>query len=192
MTTPNLEQCRRGGQARIARLREQLQTQGLTLSDYQREIRARVSSEACRANGAKGAAATLARHGYAALHAKVVAYRLAHPSEPERRMIAILDDLGYHYEREYSPFNDEAHRFLTVDFFLRGFGKFGKAIEVNGKVHSGETLFNPDGRRPRAEAEKLAAIRQAGIPVLVIEARELVDGERVASRVRQFLTGAER
>ena len=89
---------RRGGLARMKRLRERLEAEGRTLSDYQREIRGHVSSDACRRNGARGAAATLAKHGYAALHEKVIAWRLAHPSEPERQVMAILDELGLAYE----------------------------------------------------------------------------------------------
>lgn len=186
MTTFNADQCRRGGKARMARLRERLQAQGLSLSDYQRQIRARVSAEACRSNGAKGAAATLAKHGYAALHAKVVAYRLAHPSRPERQVMALLDELDLSYQREYEPFTGGPWQYTTLDFFLPGFGCCGKAIQVNGKVHNGEALFNPDGQRPQREAERLAAVRQAGIPVLLLDQRDM---DVARERIGEFLTG---
>lgn len=185
------EASRRGGQARMAKLRARLEAEGRSLGDYQREIRGHVSSAACRANGAKGAAATLERHGYEFLHRKVVEYRLAHPSQPEQQMMAVLDGLGYTYEREFHPFSEGPHQYATLDFFLQGFGRLGKGILVNGKVHDGSPLFNPDGQRPAREAERLAAIQDAGIPALVIDAADLADPERVAQQVRRFLTTPE-
>jgi hypothetical protein len=55
----NKDAARRGGKARMAKLKRELRKQGLTLSDYQKGIRGKVSADACRANGRKGALATI-------------------------------------------------------------------------------------------------------------------------------------
>jgi G:T-mismatch repair DNA endonuclease (very short patch repair protein) len=180
--TTRHEASRRGGLARMAPLRAELAAQGRTLGDYQREIRAKVSPESCARNGAKGAAVTLSRHGYELLHGKVVAWRLAHPSRYEQQVMAILDRLGLAYEREAAPLAERP--FLTVDFFLPN---LRAAIEVNGEVHNGGALFDPHGQRAEGEAARLAALRDAGIAVLVIDHRELRGELQVEQCIREFM-----
>jgi very-short-patch-repair endonuclease len=181
------EAARRGGQVRMARLRERLAAEGRTLGDYQRAIRAKVSAESCARNGAKGARVTIERHGYEALHGHVVRYRLAHPSRPEQQVMAILDRLGgVAYEREAAPLVDRP--FLTVDFFLAG---LDAVIEVNGHVHDGDPLFDPGGRRAEAEAARLQALHDAGLRVLVVDHRELREEQEVEQRIRAFLQSVQ-
>lgn len=115
------ERARKAGQARAKQF----------TSDYQRWARSHVSSDSCRANGRKGAIATLQRHGKAHLIKQMIDYRLAHPSDLEKQVQGILDGLGADYQREVQidlPNGQPA----VVDFWL---DSCNLIIEVDGQVH---------------------------------------------------------
>lgn len=158
---PPLEARRRGGRTRAQQFD----------SAYQSWARSHVSSEACARNGRKGALVVLEKYGFARLHQKVRTWRLAHPSALERRVIALLAELGQqegeHYQREYEPF--ATGPIATVDF---AWPEHRLVLEVDGPVHR---LFDPDGRRGRREAERLARLREAGWRIVVLDA-EAVHG----------------
>ena len=124
--------------------------------------------------GHRGAMAYVHKYGYARLFHLCRNYRLDHPSEPERTVMAILDELGTSYEREVLPLGESV--FVAVDFALSG---QTKAIEVNGKVHYDPLFDSPQYPLTRAanDARRLQRLENAGWRVLVLDYRRLADPE---------------
>ena len=124
--------------------------------------------------GHRGAVAFARKYGYARLFHLCRRYRLDHPSEPERVVMAILAGLGLQegqdYEREALPLGEDA--FIAVDFALTG---QRKVIEVNGKVHYDPAFDHPSapGTRAANEARRLEKLQKAGWAVLVLDWRDL-------------------
>lgn len=122
-----LEARRRGGRSRAKAF----------TPAYQSWARGFVSRETSARNGRKGAQATLERYGAEFLHQRLCAWRLAHPSSPERLVIALLHELGMQegldYVREFAPLTDCPR--LAVDF---AWPERQLVLEVDGPVH---TLF---------------------------------------------------
>jgi len=117
-------------------------------SSYQREARSRVSSAACRRNGAKGAARTIELHGHVRLFEGSRQKRLENPSPLELIMIGLLNRLGLAYEREYQL----PDTLYTIDFHLTG---HNTGIEVDGPLH--------DPGKPGADERKICEERKAEI-----------------------------
>jgi hypothetical protein len=172
------EACRRGGLTRARQF----------TSESQKAARAKVSSESCVRNGAKGARATISKYGYAHFYRLARAWRLEHPSSHEQQVMAILADLGYaedqDYEREYEPFGPDCYVCVDIAFIDRKL-----AIEVNGKVHHDPLFENPNAPNTRAanEARRLAHLGKAGWRVLVIDYRERDDLDHVRRMIAAFL-----
>jgi len=139
--------------------------------------------------GHRGAVAYARKYGYGKLFHLCRRYRLEHPSEPERVVMAILDGLGLQegqdYEREAMPLGEDA--FIAVDFALTG---QRKVIEVNGKVHYDPAFDHPSapGTRAANEARRLERLQKAGWQVLTLDYRRLAgDGETVRQQITSFV-----
>jgi hypothetical protein len=170
------EAGRKGGRARAA------------LPDFQEHQRAAGKASAAvndmAALGHRGAVAYARKYGYARLFHLCRRYRLDHPSEPERVVMAILDGLGVVYEREALPLGEDA--FIAVDFALSG----QRAIEVNGKVHYDPLFDHPGypGTRAENERRRLEKLQKAGWAVLVLDWRDLAgDGETARQQIAHFV-----
>lgn len=141
--------------------------------------------------GSKGGRVTMARYGFAVLFKHWRAWKQAHPSRHESRVIDLLADLGYYdhedYERDVpgSDLISLAECAWSVDFWFAG---LKRAIEVNGEVHSTPAL-DPDGKRAQRDVTKIEILRTAGIGVLVLDHHELADAG-LTERIRAFLQGA--
>jgi hypothetical protein len=134
--------------------------------------------------GHRGAVAYARKYGYARLFHLCRRYRLDHPSEPERVVMAILDGLGVVYEREAMPLGEDT--FICVDFALSG----QRAIEVNGKVHYDPLFDHPGypGTRAENERRRLEKLQKAGWQVLTLDYRDLAcDGETARQQVINFV-----
>jgi very-short-patch-repair endonuclease len=175
------EAGRKGGKARAA------------LPDFlEHQSRAGKASAAVNdmaALGHRGAVAYARKYGYARLFHLCRRYRLDHPSEPERAVVAILAGMGLQegqdYEREAMPLGEGA--FIAVDFALAG---QRKVIEVNGKVHYDPAFDHPSapGTRAANEARRLERLQKAGWSVLVLDYRDLAcDGETARQQVINFV-----
>ena len=114
----------------------------------QRAARRRVSSESCRLNGKKGAARTIALHGYKALFEGSRRSRLANPSPCELIMMGLLKTLGLRYEREYVL----GETLYTLDFYI---AEYKLGIEVDGSIHD---PGKPDQAKRIQHAERKAAL----------------------------------
>jgi hypothetical protein len=170
------EAGRKGGRARAA------------LPDFQEHQRAAGKASAAvndmAALGHRGAVAYARKYGYARLFHLCRRYRLDHPSEPERVVMAILDGLGVVYEREALPLGEDA--FIAVDFALSG----QRAIEVNGKVHYDPLFDHPGypGTRAENERRRLEKLQRAGWQVLTLDYRHLAgDGETAKQQIASFV-----
>lgn len=106
-----------------------------------------------------------AKHGPKAAVRVVQQYRLAHPSDLEQTVIDHLDALGATYERE-AWFETGVGKVYLLDFSLPG----QRVIEVNG-VYSHSHHQERDRR-------KLAALRDAGYTVLVLNDDQVKNGVR--------------
>jgi len=134
--------------------------------------------------GHKGAVAFVRKYGYARLFHLCRRYRLAHPSQPEQVVMAILDGLGVVYEREALFLGESC--FIAVDFALTG----KRAIEVNGKVHYDPAFDRPSypGTRAENERRRLEKLQKAGWQVLTLDYRHLAgDGETARQQVASFI-----
>jgi len=181
MTEERREACRRGGKARAA------------LPDFLAHQSAAGKRSAAvndmAALGHKGAVAFARKYGYARLFRLCREWRLAHPSEPERTVMAILAGLGLQegqdYEREALPLGEDA--FIAVDFALTG---QRKVIEVNGKVHYDPAFDHPSapGTRAANEARRLERLQKAGWQVLTLDYRDVAgDGETARQQIASFI-----
>jgi hypothetical protein len=130
--------------------------------------------------GHRGAMAFIRKYGYVRLFELARKWRLRNPSRHERRVMAILEDLGVQYEREARVLGER--ELVSVDFYLPGRGKI---VEVNGRVHYDPAFDHPNypGTRARKEAERLSQLREA-FEVLVLDYREMADAP---SRIVEFL-----
>ena len=93
-------------------------------------------------------------------------YRLAHPSNLETEVIAILNELGLPYEREV--FCECAGRIYLIDFVIDKY----LAVEVNGDYfHS---------QRQEADARKVRDLKHCGYRVLVLSQAQIQAGQTQA------------
>jgi len=134
--------------------------------------------------GHKGAVAFVRKYGYARLFHLCRRYRLAHPSQPEQVVMAILDGLGVVYEREAQVLGESC--FIAVDFALTG----KRAIEVNGRPHYDPLFDHPSypGTRAENERRRLERLQKAGWQVLTLDWRHLAgNGETARQQITRFV-----
>lgn len=143
---------------------------------HQRYARSRVSSESCAANGRKGAAATIRKHGFPVFFEGWRRWRNANPSKPELLLIGILSSLGIASLRNWQI----ADSFLTLDFYLP---ETGQGIEVHGRIHS--TLKQQERAANDARKRELLAVQ--GIDTLWIGEDELRDVAELIQAIKRFL-----
>jgi very-short-patch-repair endonuclease len=166
---------RRGGKARARQA---------SFAEHQsRAGRRCAETQDMAALGHKGARAYIEKYGYGRLWQLARRWRIDHPSSHEQAVMAILDELGLPYAREVELLGEGA--FVSVDFVVAG----GGVIEVNGKVHYDPFFDHPNYPHTRQanDAERVRRLEKAGYQVLVIDHRELGDGERVRVRIAEFL-----
>jgi hypothetical protein len=152
---------------------------GRFTSETARAARRKVSSASCARNGAKGARATIAKHGFDFFFERWRAWKLQKPSGPERQMIDILDALEARYERDWRI----GESYFTLDFYLPD---LGRGVEVHGRIH--KTL--EVDRRAKNDARKRALLKDLGIEALWINDQDLEDADALAAKVRDFIQGA--
>jgi very-short-patch-repair endonuclease len=160
---------RRGGQARAKQF----------TPASQRAARRKVSSEACSANGRKGAARTLALHGYKSLFEGCRRSRLANPSKCELVMIGLLKQIGLRAEREYVL----GETLYTIDFYV---AEHRLGIEVDGSIHD---AGKPNEAKRIQHAEHKASLcRAMNITLVRIHHSELADDDlsAVINKIREI------
>lgn len=166
LTEAQREACRRGGLARAKQFTR----------DSQRRARRSVSSEACAANGRKGAQATISRHGMDKLFAHWQRWKQNNPSMPELLMIGLLSTLKVKFEREWRVGNS----LQTLDFYLP---ELNLGIEVHGRIH--QTLDAE--ARARRDETKRASLDDLGVRVLWVNDSEFENVAALAARLMEFL-----
>jgi hypothetical protein len=146
--------------------------------EHQQYARSKVSSESCSINGAKGARATIERHGVDVLFKRWHAWKLANPSRPERMMIDLLTRLKIAFEREKRV----GASLYSIDFYLT---VTGQAIEVNSQIH---TRLNTE-KRKRQAATKRELLKQHRIPCLFVWDVELFqeDWSPLIRKIEDFI-----
>lgn len=143
---------------------------------FQRAARRKVSSESCARNGAKGARATIERHGMDTMMEQARRHRLQRPSPLELQVIGILARLKLDYEREFVVCNK---RFFTVDFWLPD---HRLAIEVHGAIHDpGKPNYR---RRLQNDQEKRELLRHQKRRLLMLHHSEFANLGNVIERIR--------
>jgi very-short-patch-repair endonuclease len=148
-------------------------------SETARAARRKVSSASCARNGAKGARATIAKHGFDFFFERWREWKLKKPSGPERQMIDILDGVNARYERDWRI----GESYFTLDFYLVD---LGRGVEVHGRIH--KTL--EVDKRAKNDARKRALLKDLGIDVLWIDDQDLEDADALTAKVRGFIQGA--
>jgi very-short-patch-repair endonuclease len=166
------EAGRRGGKARAA------------MADFrQHQSNAEVNDMA--ALGSLGAKSFIRKYGYCKFFNLARAWRLAHPSRPERAIMAILDRLGVRYEREAMVLGEDVP--TSVDFYLPDCND--SVIEVLGRVHFDPRFDHPNKPETRRgmDLHRVRKLERAGFRVLEIDWRELERENTVAVKVAGFL-----
>jgi very-short-patch-repair endonuclease len=168
---------RRGGKARAA------------MPDF-REHQRRAGKRSAEVNdmaalGSLGARAFIRKYGYVRFFRFWRAWRLENPSSYERQMMAILDRLGYQYEREAMVLGEAIP--LAVDFYLADAND--AVIEVLGRVHFDPRFDHPNkiDTRRGLDLHRIRRLERAGFRVLEIDYTELSNVNRVAVKVAGFL-----
>jgi hypothetical protein len=135
--------------------------------------------------GAKGAKAFIRKYGYIKFFRFWRDWKLANPSRHERQVMAILDRLGYSYEREAMVLGERIP--VAVDFYIAEAND--AVIEVNGRVHY-DPLFDhpnyPETRRGN-DLHRIRKLERAGFRVLEIDYRALANEASAAVKVAGFL-----
>lgn len=148
--------------------------------EYQMATRAHVRVESLRQAGHKGAVAVIEKYGRQRLYSLTAAYYKEHPTSPVRRIMRLLEDLGYYddinYKREYILLKDTSPLDIAFPCLRKG-------IEVNGKVHY---LFNQESRRAY-QTEKIKRLEQNGWHILVIEHDLEDDDSALKAKLQDFL-----
>lgn len=135
--------------------------------------------------GSRGAKAYIRKYGYMRFFYLARAWRLAHPSRPEQAVAAILDNLGFPYERESLVMGDNIP--CSVDFYLPDAND--AIIEVYGRVHYDPLFDHPNYLTTRAQtdAHRLHKIERAGYRILEIDYRELAYPATLRGKIAMFL-----
>lgn len=115
--------------------------------------------------GKKGFASTVARFGWDFAIQNIRNYRLANPSNLEREIILLLDELGLHYEREVRC--DAAPKVYLIDFVIERL-PLVIALEIQGAYYH--------RHRQSEDARKALAIEERGYQLLVITEAQIKSG----------------
>lgn len=170
---------RRGGKARAA-------MPGFT--EHQRQAGKR-SAEVndMAALGSRGAQAFIRKYGYVRFFNFWRVWKLANPSRYERQVAAILDRLGYAYEREAMVLGEQIP--LAVDFYLPDCND--SVIEVAGEVHFDARFDHPNKPETRRglDLHRIRKLERAGFRVLELDYRALVRERVVVEKLVYFLMG---
>lgn len=136
-------------------------------SELQRELRSRVSSESCSANGKKGFLATAAKYGRDFAVRMAAAWRRSRePTDLESKVEAWLDEFQVHYERD-APVGG-----YFADYLLRDFNLI---VEVDGYVwHTNHCLHGQD--RVSHDRRKDKALTRCGYNVLRLPEHAIRNG----------------
>jgi hypothetical protein len=137
--------------------------------------------------GSLGAKAFIRKYGFIRFFHFWRTWKLANPSRHEREVAAILDELGYTYEREVMVLGDKIP--LAVDFYLPDCND--SIIEVYGRVHYDARFDHPNypNTRARNDARRLQRLERSGFRVLEIDYRELANELAVRGKIVMFLLG---
>lgn len=135
--------------------------------------------------GSRGAKAFIRKYGYLRFFHFWRAWKLANPSSHERQVAALLDELGYTYQREALVLGDDIP--LAVDFYLPDCND--AIIEVYGRVHYDPLFDHPNYPTTRAQndAHRLHRLERAGYRILVIDHQELHHLPTVTAKIVMFL-----
>lgn len=135
----------------------------LKRADAQHAAEHQSCCQACarRENGKRAYARLVEAHGHDYANGKARQWRMERPSKGEAAIMAMLDARGIAYEREVEVRAGAFGR-VWVDFRLAD----GLIIEFHGGVHALPHLQERDALR-------LAALRQSGQRVLVVQERDL-------------------
>lgn len=137
--------------------------------------------------GRKGARAFIKKYGYIRFFHFWRSWKLANPSRHERQIAAILDDLGWQYEREALVLGERAP--LAVDFYVPDAND--AIIEVNGRVHYDPAFDHPNRSETRRQLDlhRIRRLEKAGFRVLELDYRFLTQKNKplVAGKVAGFL-----
>jgi|GEM_PF-2116391 len=168
---------RRGGQARAAmpNFRQHQSNAG--------KRSAQVNDMA--ALGSLGAKAFIRKYGYIKFFHLWRNWKLTNPSRHERQVAAILDELGYTYQREAMLLGDDIP--LAVDFYLPDAND--AVIEVLGRVHYDPRFNHPNYPQTRRDNDlaRLRRLERAGFRVLEIDYRLLQNLAAAKIKIIGFL-----
>lgn len=155
--------------------------------ELQRELRSRVSSESCSANGKKGFLATAAKYGRDFAVRMAAAWRRSRePTDLESQVEAWLDEFQVRYERD-APVGGYFADYLLRDFSL--------VVEVDGHVwHTNHRLHGQD--RVSHDKRKDKVLRRQGYTVLRLPESAIRDGSAKddldRAITRQLVAGVSR
>ncbi len=146
--------------------------------EYQRWAQSHRSRESLREAGRLGYAETARRYGSAFADEFAANYRREHPSEPERRMMELLTELGFLEGRDYEREAKIGGR--RVDF---AFHDRQLAIEVYGGVHEQRfrERFNLQEQGAEEDQRHVEDVEGAGYRLVIAWRREL-DEEGLAHK----------
>ena len=135
--------------------------------EFQREMRSRVSSESCSANGKKGFLATAAKYGRDFAVRMAAAWRRSrNPTNLEGRVEAWLDEFEVPYER------DAQIGAYFADYLLRD---LNLVVEVDGHTwHTNHPLHGQD--REAHDKRKNRVLRRHGYRVLRLDEASIRNG----------------
>ncbi len=161
-------------------------------SDYMRMLQSRRTPESLAQSGKRGFEVTAERHGYDAGMEHSARWFREHPeraSEPERRMMELLERQGQKMGEEYQYIYKAAPG-VWVDYAWPDRMKY---IEVWGGVHNQETLERIDPEtaeaRVQRDSEHIEQTLERGWTGKVVMAHELKPGQidETERHVREFL-----
>ncbi len=146
--------------------------------EYQRWAQSHRSRESLQEAGRLGYAETARRYGPDFANEFAASYRREHPSEPEKRMMELLGELGFLEGRDYEREARVGGR--RVDF---AFHDRQLAIEVYGGVHEQRfrERFNLEQRAGEEDKRHIEDVQGAGYRLMIAWRREL-DEESLAQK----------
>jgi hypothetical protein len=168
---------RRGGQARAR------------MDDFRQHCsnagKASAAVNDMAALGAKGARAYIRKYGYIRFFHFWRRWKLHNPSRHEQQIMAILDHLGFAYQREAQVLGDEIP--LAVDFYLPDAND--AVIEVLGRIHYDPFFDHPNYPETRRgnDLHRLRRLERAGYRVLELSYQALAQERAAANKIVIFL-----
>jgi hypothetical protein len=138
--------------------------------------------------GHLGAKAFIRKYGYLKFFHFWRAWRLDNPSRHERQVAALLDDLGFTYQREAMVLGDKIP--LAVDFYLPDCND--AIIEVLGRVHFDPRFDHPNYEQTRRDLDmhRLRKLERAGYRLLELDYRIFPHPPLLTAKILGFLIAA--